>query len=538
VGRNRELRVSRAVLGAFSMVAGTQACGDDTAAEIRAARLAEGCSIASDCIDPLTCAFQHCHVECTSDKDCHATGGRCVRSPTGLGVCQLPSERDCAIDGDCVGDEVCAVDQQCRDLCSDRHPCIEGLVCAASGECAQPGEVDASGNLQGDAGTGATGARGGSGGKGGSSGHGGTTGSGQGGSGATDAEGGSGATTDHGGAAGDEGSGASGGKDGTGSGATGGSSNDEGGFGGETGTVSPASGGTSGGSAGGSSAGPGTGGTAGMSGGGQGGTGAVVPEMEPNDDRTAAMPVASVGAVNASFTTIDDSDYFEVVTPASDPAGGYYIFTITDIPNGKLTFEVLSELDYNPVFANTRSGAVGAAMFGYWASAPDQRFLIHTEPYSGQSFPYGYKLTLDYVPIPDAGEPDDTRQTARSLAAGVTAQGYIFSGFLGSKVSTTEYQDFYAVPLAAGSYTTHVTDVPSTSNVELLVYDSSGTGLVQTWNATAGADLTDTRDAPAPGTYYFQISYLNTVASSAATTSLPGQVPDAFTHPYTFQVTQ
>src|SRR4051794_32220368 len=122
--------VARVLLGLGAIVASTQGCGDETAERIRAAQLAEGCAIDSDCVDPLVCAFAHCHRECSADKDCKVVGGRCVRTPDGLGVCQLQSERDCtAAQGCVIAGEVCAEDDQCRDLCSVQNPCFPGLVC-------------------------------------------------------------------------------------------------------------------------------------------------------------------------------------------------------------------------------------------------------------------------------------------------------------------------------------------------------------------------------------------------------------------------
>ena len=394
-------------------------------------------------------------------------------------------------------------------------------------------------------------------GHGGTSAHGGSAGKAGSGAGGSGARGGSGATAESGGTSssgangsGGTSSGGSGGKGGgrggsTGAGGAGGTAGTEAGFGGEAGSA--ASGATGGSSTGGtsgsagagtSSGGAGSGGaTAGMSGGGQGGAGVTVTENEPDDDRSSPMPIASTGAVEATFATSTDNDYFEVVTPEGDLAGGYYTFTITDIPDGRVAFEVLSEVDYNPVL-QAESGAVGSALFGYWSSAPGQRFLIHEAPKSASSYPYAYKLHVTYAALPDAGEPDDTRQKARSIDVGEAVQGYMFAGFLGSSVDVAEYSDFYAVSLAAGSYTIHVGTVPSTVNIEIFVYDSNGSGLVQSWNATAGADFVDSRTAATAGTYYIEVTYFNARVSPAATTSLPDDVPEQYTQPYTLTVTQ
>ena len=40
------------------------ACGDSGEESVRAAALAEGCTLDSDCKDPYVCAFQRCHEAC------------------------------------------------------------------------------------------------------------------------------------------------------------------------------------------------------------------------------------------------------------------------------------------------------------------------------------------------------------------------------------------------------------------------------------------------------------------------------------------
>lgn len=231
------------------------ACGDDPVAQRTPAKLAQGCTLNSECVSPLICAFQRCHTACNETRDC-PTGQRCVAGSNGKNVCQLPDERECVTDSGCSGDQVCASDQQCRDACDGDRDCIGTQVCATQGACAEPTEVDASGNLpnaMGSGGAGGSGGKGGGGGKGGSSG--GSAGrmmslGGEGGD-----EGTGGRTGGTGGKGGSGGNGAEGGE---GEGAEGGTGGGSGGMGGSGGT--PANGGMSG--SGGAS---GTAGTAGTS---------------------------------------------------------------------------------------------------------------------------------------------------------------------------------------------------------------------------------------------------------------------------------
>ena len=253
--------------GALGLIA--IACGDTDAEQKALAGLAEGCTLNSDCNQPLVCAFQLCHVQCEESRDC-PTGQRCVAGPDDKNVCQLPQETSCTRDSSCKGDQVCATDKECRDPCTKDSACVGDQVCSTSGACAEEDELDANGNLPnasgGSGGGGGTsGGKSGSGGKGGSggkSGTGGNTGGSEnGGRGGTEAGG-----AGEGGDSGETSSGGDSGEGGSTAGVSGSSS-------GSSGTSGGGAGGTSGGGAGGTSGG-GTsgGGTGGTSGGGAGGT--------------------------------------------------------------------------------------------------------------------------------------------------------------------------------------------------------------------------------------------------------------------------
>jgi hypothetical protein len=238
------------------------ACGDDPVAQRTPAKLAQGCTLNSECVSPLICAFQRCHTACNETRDC-PTGQRCVAATGSKNVCQLPDERECVTDSGCAGDQVCASDQQCRDECMDDDECIGSQVCSNQRACAEPTEVDASGNLPNAMGSGGAGGSGGRGGSGGSSGKGGAS------------AGAAGRMMSLGGEGGDDGTGGTAGKGG-GSGGNGaeGGEGAEGGTGGSSGMSSggqSGNGGTagatsSGGMSGSAGSSAGTGGTAGASG--------------------------------------------------------------------------------------------------------------------------------------------------------------------------------------------------------------------------------------------------------------------------------
>jgi len=120
----------------FALMALAVACSTD---ERPLARLAQGCSINSDCNAPLVCAFQRCHNACESTRDCPA-GLRCVASDGPLHVCQLEEERSCLYNSDCPEGQVCGSDATCRDQCMGDADCLKEQLCIA-GTCAEQSEL-------------------------------------------------------------------------------------------------------------------------------------------------------------------------------------------------------------------------------------------------------------------------------------------------------------------------------------------------------------------------------------------------------------
>jgi hypothetical protein len=131
--------------GVLLVLAVALSCGgDDTAAGGEAV----GCSINSECNNPLVCAFRKCHKQCSTARDC-PTGQRCVLSTdadTGeiLGkVCQLPEEatKQCTRNSDCPGVQICGIDSKCRDECIDARDCPLRTQLCINSTCADPEET-------------------------------------------------------------------------------------------------------------------------------------------------------------------------------------------------------------------------------------------------------------------------------------------------------------------------------------------------------------------------------------------------------------
>lgn len=150
IDKTRARRLRNALIASGLVAATIAGCssGDERR---RAAGLAGGCSINSDCQPDFICAFERCHEACTRDYDC-TVPLRCVKSrQTDLFVCQLPDETECGRDADCPRGQGCGIDEECRDVCADSDDCVGNQSCDPSGKCAstEPGRdvLDAQGRL-------------------------------------------------------------------------------------------------------------------------------------------------------------------------------------------------------------------------------------------------------------------------------------------------------------------------------------------------------------------------------------------------------
>jgi hypothetical protein len=142
LGSSFRMRAWHGVVAAGCLTVVALACSSDSPP---LSDLSQGCSINSDCNDPLVCAFKRCHNACTTTRDCMVPL-RCVASDRPFHVCQLDSERKCTYNSDCPVRQVCAADAQCRDQCQGDADCLAGQTCVA-GACAERNELNDAGML-------------------------------------------------------------------------------------------------------------------------------------------------------------------------------------------------------------------------------------------------------------------------------------------------------------------------------------------------------------------------------------------------------
>ncbi len=478
--------VVRAVWLSSSVAFGLASCGDSTDEKLRAIELAGQCSLNSDCQGDLVCIFEHCHVQCADNDDCRPPlmpyVSRCVRSPSGVNVCQLEADRDCGSSADCQGDQICAADSQCRDACTQRDPCIEGLLCSLDGACARADELDAQGRLRGP---------GGAGGQGGAAASGGAPVPSEGGGGAGGAESGSGGEGD--------------GPPAPGGG--GGASGEEGGAGGESG----------------------------------GGAPVTEAESEPNNSLAEAHALTVDTTVTGSISPPDDQDFYSLTAPAAPASGGFFRVYLTDVSTtSSIAIEVRSILDNGKVVSDDGHLTGGKSLFGYFSAAPGADFYIKVSRWTGGAIAeLDYRLRVDYTPVVDVHEPNDTQLEPASIELGEPATAYMFAGLETASAQAADYADWYLVEEApSGTLNVKIDSVPL--NVRLLarVFDANtlaGLGIEQQ-GAMDGAPLDFDVVLPSAGPYLIRVRP-NAAPTASASTDAPGEQPDHFTRPYVLTVT-
>ena len=102
--------------------------------------LGGGCTLDSDCTNPLSCKFATCHQQCAESRDC-PTGQHCVTVGS-VGVCQTPAEATCGAAHACSAPLVCRSDDgTCRNACTSSGACAGTGQTCVGGYCLDTTEV-------------------------------------------------------------------------------------------------------------------------------------------------------------------------------------------------------------------------------------------------------------------------------------------------------------------------------------------------------------------------------------------------------------
>jgi hypothetical protein len=264
-------------------------------------------------------------------------------------------------------------------------------------------------------------------------------------------------------------------------------------------------------------------------------------EVHANDTPEEATAV-KLGVPLPACIGNDDVDYYVVKVPVEDRAGGYFKVSVTDVGKTGLA-QIQSEVDSDmaPLLTNVYGNNRGGPTFGYWTGAPGQTYRISIAQFSTWIQPWSYTLQIDYTPIKDTFEPNDTPDDAQPIRLGDPVEGYVFTGHAKGPIRDEAWDDWYEVELQPGTVTMKVTSFPRDAIADLGLLDPAGASIrpgPQPYAANRGADHMASAKITVAGTYKLRLGVFSTPPSTAGKLDVDQSVPDSFTRPYQLVVTQ
>jgi hypothetical protein len=232
-----------------------------------------------------------------------------------------------------------------------------------------------------------------------------------------------------------------------------------------------------------------------------------------------------------------DLDFYSFTTPATDLAGGYVLLSFTEVgAMGNIDVTLFSATDNSSVDEIYKTDD-GASLFAYLAVAPGVTYRVQVNQFAGGRAPYRYTMKMAYVPIADAYEPNDTKETAKPIALGTPIMASLSAGYILDPYKGEAFADWYSVPLTVGPATIKLANVPTDILGDIQLFDPNGESVDEMYTTTAGANVMLTADVKTAGTHKLVVQPFagGPKAAGEAVAMVP---PDHFTRLYTLTVSQ
>jgi hypothetical protein len=190
--------------------------------------------------------------------------------------------------------------------------------------------------------------------------------------------------------------------------------------------------------------------------------GGVCAFGEPNDTPYTASEVAPPFAINACAPSKDRDDY--TFLPPKGTRAGFVSVTLTDTAGEHPTVSVDANLQNLPTTAYLDGVAGSAKSLFLPVPASERRYIEVSQSRTGVAVG-AYALDVNYTPLDDAYEPNDSYDVAYAIASGTPIQSFFPTGAtLQSASGTAAYadnEDWYVAPRPAGAFTVTLTNVPA-----------------------------------------------------------------------------
>lgn len=241
-------------------------------------------------------------------------------------------------------------------------------------------------------------------------------------------------------------------------------------------------------------------------------------ENEPNNDfekaNSANVNFVIAGAINS--TESDEKDFFNIAIPAG-------------IQDGVLKFTLKeSSADFTPHFTLFNSAKTeidnkyaddGTTSPFIWTQAVTAGKSYYLRLDNSPAVATNYSLVGEFVPVPDAFEPNNTFEEAKVLDAGKTVDLYMFSGS-DTLQGVNNDIDFFKVTVPSGKNKIKIgienkSKVDQPQNFHATIFDSSKTELDNKYGSNDQANFSESFDVSESGTYYLKFSNIsNSVEAS------------------------
>ena len=260
-------------------------------------------------------------------------------------------------------------------------------------------------------------------------------------------------------------------------------------------------------------------------------------EVEPNDRFAEANPFAAGSALRGCICNRSDVDWYNLSVPTADTAGGHFAISLTEVGDGAIFVDLINAADRS-VLSRQQTLVRGQSHHLYLAGAAGQSYQLKVQRAGLSDYaPFDYTLRADYRPIEDPFEANDTPDQPAPLALGTTIEAYFFAGFRRGSVDAAEYEDWFAVDLAAGSAAVDVEDIPTNLLLRVRIYDEAFTQLAVSGGAApnVGAEVHGSFSVSTPGPYRLLIQSQGALPRPAGAGEVP---PPHFSKPYRLTVRQ
>lgn len=228
-------------------------------------------------------------------------------------------------------------------------------------------------------------------------------------------------------------------------------------------------------------------------------------ENEPNDTRETATKLAlNTNLPKRCLGAAADVDFYEVVVPKTAFTGYFHVHlrnvggTAGDTTIG---LTVYSATD-NGRITSQRADRAGADLDVYWSTAAGETYRMQVDGVAS-AYPARYDIEPELVERVDTFEPNDDRSAAKTIALGQKVEGTMLYGHRSQSLDAADGDDWFAIPLAAGSVSV---DIPGVEGVSLTasLFDPQGTYVASA--SSTGNDIALRTSLPTAGRCFIKLS--------------------------------